>query len=122
MRGGSFADSSTWHLRRSIIRYWWCATNAAEVIGLRRNTASLDGAWRIDPKPGQDVREKLSSATNWGNFDVPGQWVEQGYDIVVARSSRPRFHWVITLVHDYNSKTVPYRFPQTRQLGDRKGS
>jgi hypothetical protein len=40
---------------------------AAKVIGLKRNTISLDGVWRIDPKPAQDVRENPLNATNWGN-------------------------------------------------------
>jgi beta-galactosidase len=54
---------------------------AAKVIGLKTNIVSLDGAWRIDPKPSQDVREKPLNAASWGSFRVPGQWAQQGYDI-----------------------------------------
>src|ERR1035438_10638859 len=54
---------------------------AAKVLGLKKNPVSLDGAWRIDPKPGQDVRQKVLNAANWGDFHVPGQWELQGYDI-----------------------------------------
>jgi beta-galactosidase len=54
---------------------------AAKVLGLKTSLVSLDGAWRIDPKPGQDVREKPLNAASWGNFHVPGQWELQGYDI-----------------------------------------
>jgi hypothetical protein len=54
---------------------------AAEVPGLKQNTVSLGGTWRIDPQPGQDIREKPLNAANWSNFRVPGQWEQQGYDI-----------------------------------------
>src|ERR1017187_2689794 len=54
---------------------------AANVTGLKRNTVSLDGPWRIDPKPGQDVRGQPLNAAGWGHFQVPGQWAQQGYDI-----------------------------------------
>jgi beta-galactosidase len=54
---------------------------AAKVTGLRTNALSLNGAWRLDPKPGQGVREQPLNAAGWGHFQVPGQWVQQGYDI-----------------------------------------
>ena len=55
---------------------------AVKIIGLRsRNSITLDGAWRMDPKPGQGVREQPLDATNWNHFQVPGQWAQQGYDI-----------------------------------------
>lgn len=60
---------------------------AVKVIGLKSSSASLDGAWRIDPKPGQDVREKPLSAASWCNFHVPGQWVQQGYDIPLDKTA-----------------------------------
>ena len=53
----------------------------AQVTGLKLDTVSLDGVWRIDPKPAQDVREKALDAASWRNFQVPGQWAQQGYDI-----------------------------------------
>jgi beta-galactosidase len=54
---------------------------AAKVLGLNKDTLSLDGAWRIDPKPGQDIREQPLNAASWGSLHVPGQWALQGYDI-----------------------------------------
>ena len=54
---------------------------AARVIRLRENTVSLDGAWRIHLKPGKGAREKLLDAAGWSNFQAPGQWAQQGYDI-----------------------------------------
>ena len=53
---------------------------ATKVRGLKKNIVSLDGAWRIDPKP-EDVRERPLNAASWGNFRVPGQWAQQGYDV-----------------------------------------
>lgn len=54
---------------------------AARVTGLMQNTISLDGAWRIDPKPVHEAREQPLHAASWGNFQVPGQWLQQGYDV-----------------------------------------
>jgi hypothetical protein len=51
---------------------------AAKVMGLKKNIMSLNGAWRIDAKPGEDVREHPLGAPSWGSFHVPGQWVQQG--------------------------------------------
>ncbi|HEY2083755.1 MAG TPA: glycoside hydrolase family 2 TIM barrel-domain containing protein [Verrucomicrobiae bacterium] len=53
---------------------------AARVLGLKQNTASLNGAWRIAAK-GEGMREKPLHAAGWGNFQVPGEWALQGYDI-----------------------------------------
>jgi hypothetical protein len=53
----------------------------AKVSGLKKNILSLDGEWRIDAKPDQDVREKPLNAPSWGNLHVPGQWAQQAYDI-----------------------------------------
>jgi beta-galactosidase len=54
---------------------------AAKVIGLKNNTVSLDGVWRIAPRPGSGVREEPLDAAGWGKFRVPSQWAQQGYEI-----------------------------------------
>lgn len=54
---------------------------AAKVVGLKKNTFSLDGAWRINPEPCQDARGQPLNAVNWSNFHVPGQWAQQGHNI-----------------------------------------
>ena len=54
---------------------------ATRVTGLRRNSISLNGSWRIDPKAVQNCRKQPLNSANWRNFQVPGQWVQQGYDI-----------------------------------------
>ncbi len=46
-----------------------------------KNAVSLNGSWRIDPKPSEDVRNRPLNAAIWGNFKVPGQWAQQGYDL-----------------------------------------
>ena len=65
---------------------------AAKVPGLKQNTVSLNGRWRIDPKPGEDVREKPLNAANWSNFRVPGQWELQGYGI--PRDQTAALAWI----------------------------
>ena len=45
---------------------------AARVMGLKKNTVSLNGAWRIDPKPSQGVREQPLNAEELGQFPGAG--------------------------------------------------
>ena len=54
---------------------------AVKVRGLGKNAMLLNDGWRIDPKPSEDVREHPLDAASWGSFRVPGQWVQQGYDL-----------------------------------------
>src|SRR5579863_2789816 len=54
---------------------------AAKVGGISQNVVSLNGAWRIDPKPGKDVTTLPLDVSSWSNFQVPGQWAQQGYNV-----------------------------------------
>ena len=54
---------------------------AASVSGLKKNTILLNGVWRIQPKPGEGAKERPLNSASWGNFRVPGQWAQQGYEI-----------------------------------------
>jgi hypothetical protein len=47
--------------------------------GVRR--VSLDGTWKIDPRPARGARGWPLGAATWKNFQVPGQWRQQGFDI-----------------------------------------
>ncbi len=58
----------------------------ARVTGLQTNALSLNGAWRIDPKPSENVRQISLDAANWGDFHVPGQWAQQGYDLPLDKT------------------------------------
>lgn len=53
---------------------------AVKVSKLTANTVSLNGAWRIDPRPGVIGREQPLEGANWGHFQAPGQWAQQGYE------------------------------------------
>src|SRR5579871_210990 len=46
---------------------------AARVTGLKETAMSLNGTWRIDPKPVPEAREHRLDAVTWGDFRVPGQ-------------------------------------------------
>ena len=59
---------------------------AARVTGLTTNALSLNGEWRIDAKPTEDVREHPLDAASWASFHVPGQWAQQGYDLPQDRT------------------------------------
>ena len=54
---------------------------AEKVLGLASNQMSLDGLWKINPAPGDGSLPKPLTDKAWGNFKVPGQWLQQGYDI-----------------------------------------
>jgi len=49
--------------------------------GLDRNQMLLDGVWRINPDPPEDAGSQSLNAAEWGDFRVPGQWLQQGYDV-----------------------------------------
>lgn len=52
-----------------------------QVMGLRNNEVSLDGKWRINPDPPDDARRQSLYASGWSELTVPGQWLQQGFDI-----------------------------------------
>jgi len=41
----------------------------------------LDGVWRIHPEPAEDFFTQSTASAGWANFTVPGQWLQQGFDI-----------------------------------------
>ena len=45
------------------------------------NQMSLDGEWRINPTPPEDARALPLDEKSWGSMKVPGQWLQQGYDV-----------------------------------------
>lgn len=65
---------------------------AAAVAGLKEPVISLDGSWQINPNAFQSQEKPpgaaptASSAPGWGDFHVPGQWAQQGYDIPQDRT------------------------------------
>lgn len=52
-----------------------------KVEGLESNQISIDGIWRINPSEGKQSRNQPLDSKGWGSFKVPGQWLQQGYDI-----------------------------------------
>jgi len=51
----------------------------ADRPGVQR--VSLDGTWKIDPRPAEGARDRPLDAATWQSFQVPGQWRQQGFDI-----------------------------------------
>ncbi|HXP58919.1 MAG TPA: hypothetical protein VN829_00430, partial [Dongiaceae bacterium] len=49
--------------------------------GLASNRLLLDGAWLLDAAPGDNVRAMSLSGPAWAPFKVPGQWLQQGFDV-----------------------------------------
>lgn len=71
----------------------------SKVRGIKKPSLPLNGPWLIDPKPGQDIRQRPLTAASWRAFRVPGQWAQQGFDIpldqtvAVAREIRIPGNW-----------------------------
>jgi hypothetical protein len=53
----------------------------AKTASLSRNSLLLDGAWMLNPAPDKSVRDLPLKGPGWKRFEVPGQWVQQGFDI-----------------------------------------
>jgi hypothetical protein len=52
-----------------------------KTAGLAKNCLRLDGAWLLKAAPGDDIRARSLSEPGWAPFKVPGQWLQQGFDI-----------------------------------------
>ena len=52
-----------------------------KIEGLETHEISLNGTWRIDPTPAEGFRDGPLAAKQWADFHVPGQWVQQGFDV-----------------------------------------
>ncbi len=57
-----------------------------EVAGLRMPVVKLDGIWRINPSPSADFQTQSTKGAGWADFTVPGQWLQQGFDVPRDRS------------------------------------
>lgn len=49
--------------------------------GLAKNSLALNGAWRLKTAPGNDPRAQSLDESGWAAFKVPGQWLQQGFDV-----------------------------------------
>ena len=52
-----------------------------ETAGLTKNCLLLNGVWLLKAAPGDDSRARSLSESGWAPFKVPGQWLQQGFDI-----------------------------------------
>lgn len=57
------------------------------VSGLKAHEISLKGVWKIDPTPTDSVRDNSLTAKSWSDINVPGQWLQQGFDIPQDKSA-----------------------------------
>ena len=63
----------------------------SQTAGLTTNEISLDGVWSLNATATNEVRGFPLNGHGWAPFKVPGQWLQQGFDIpqekavVVAR-------------------------------------
>jgi beta-galactosidase len=54
---------------------------AAKTAGLDKNCLLLDGTWAINPAPTNTSRARPLNGPGWTPFKVPGQWLQQGFDV-----------------------------------------
>jgi hypothetical protein len=53
----------------------------ARTAGLDKNCLLLDGTWAINPAPTNTPRARPLNGPGWAAFKVPGQWLQQGFDV-----------------------------------------
>lgn len=53
----------------------------AKTAGLAKNSLLLNGSWLLNTNHDDNARMRPLNAPGWANFKVPGQWLEQGFDI-----------------------------------------
>jgi len=53
----------------------------AKTVGLDKNCLLLDGTWAINPAPTNAPRARPLNDRGWAPFKVPGQWLQQGFDV-----------------------------------------
>ncbi|HOX59139.1 MAG TPA: glycoside hydrolase family 2 TIM barrel-domain containing protein [Candidatus Paceibacterota bacterium] len=53
----------------------------AKTGGLDKNCVLLDGSWALNPGPTTNVRTEPIGGPGWAPFRVPGQWLQQGFDV-----------------------------------------
>ena len=58
---------------------------AEEVAGLETSIVLLDGTWRIRANPPKVFQTQPTGGTEWSDFQVPGQWLQQGFDIATDK-------------------------------------
>jgi hypothetical protein len=52
-----------------------------KTLGLATNCLLLDGAWLLNTAPIGDMRSRSLGESVWAPFKVPGQWLQQGFDV-----------------------------------------
>ena len=52
-----------------------------KTVGLEKNCLLLDGVWPINPSPTNSPRAQPLDGLSWAPFKVPGQWLQQGFDV-----------------------------------------
>ena len=52
-----------------------------KVEGLKNWELSIDGTWRLNASPSAAFRDEPLTAKQWADFKVPGQWLQQGFDV-----------------------------------------
>ena len=53
----------------------------ARTAGLDKNCLLLDGTWSLNAAPTNLVRATPLTGPGWAPFKVPGQWLQQGFDV-----------------------------------------
>jgi hypothetical protein len=53
----------------------------ARTAGVDKNCLLLDGTWSLNPAPTNLVRATPLTGPGWAPFKVPGQWLQQGFDV-----------------------------------------
>ncbi|MCC6445256.1 MAG: hypothetical protein IT210_17575 [Armatimonadetes bacterium] len=58
----------------------------ARIGGMKEATLPLNGVWKIDPAPEENARLRPLADPGWKDIAVPGQWLQQGFDVPMDRA------------------------------------
>jgi len=79
----------------------------AAVTGTGNAVLDLTGTWRFHPDPPSGFESSRGSGPGWGDIDVPGQWVQQGY--TVDKEKAAAFFRSFDLPADWKGRRIKLR-------------
>ncbi len=68
----------------------------------------LDVIWRIHPSPPENIQSSPTNTDGWANYTVPGQWLQQGFDIPRDKAAGVATDFVIPA--EWRGKRIILRF------------
>jgi hypothetical protein len=85
-----------------------CRPIPEQVSGFNTVPMLLDGVWRIHTNPPEGFQSSPTNEPDWADFTVPGQWLQQGFNIPRDRAAGVATDF--TLPETWRDKRIILRF------------